>query len=83
MLVPRFDNNLDLFLEQVPVGFVVEKGRAKSFNLSGNVSAANAKAKAASSQDIGGGYVFGEAKRMPGRQGVEEATEFQVFGMLC
>ena len=44
-LVERFEENFDLFLEELPVGVLIEHWRTESFNLAAVISTADAEAR--------------------------------------
>ena len=70
-LVKRLENDLDLLLEQLATGFLVQHRRAEGLDLAGMVAAADAEDRPAAGQDVGGRKVLGQAQRMPHRRDVE------------
>ena len=81
-LVEGFEDQLYLFLEQVPVGRLVQQGRAKGFHFPGVVAAAHAKDDPSLGQNIGGGKILGQPQRVPHRGNVETAAEVEVLGQV-
>ena len=53
-LVKRLENDLDLLLEQLATGFLVQHRRAEGLDLAGMVAAADAEDRPAAGQDVGG-----------------------------
>ncbi len=78
--VEGLEDDVDLFLEQLAVGVLVDQRRAEGFDLAGVVAAADAEHHAAVGEDVGHGVVLGEAQRMPHRRDVEAAADLHVFG---
>ena len=70
-LVKRLENDLDLLLEQLATGFLVQHRRAEGLDLAGMVAAADAEDRPAAGQDVGGRKILGQAQRMPHRRDVE------------
>ena len=80
-LVERLQDDLHLLQEQLPVGVVVDDGRAESLHLTGMVAPPDAEDHAPAGQDVRHGEVLGDAQRMPHGYDVESLPEFQVFGL--
>ena len=81
ILVEALEQQLELLLEQLAVGFRIEERRAEGFHLARVIAAADPHDDAPVGDDVGHGVVFGEADRMPHRQDVEGAAEFQALGL--
>ena len=82
-MIKQFDStyagHIDLFLEQLPVGCLVDQRRAEGLDLPRMVAAADTEHHAAVRQDVGHRVVLGEAQRVPHRGDVEAAAELQAF----
>ena len=78
----HFQQQLQSFLEDLAVGIGIEQWCGKSLDLAGVIAAPDAHDHAAIGDDIGHRVVFGEPDRVPHRQDVETATEFQAL-CLC
>ena len=75
LLVERLEDDVDLLLEQLAVGLLVEQRRAEGLHLARVVAAADAEGDAPAGQDVGRGVVLGEPQRVPHRRDVEAAAE--------
>src|SRR5437667_12788463 len=78
-LVERFENDLDLLLEQLPVGVLIEQRRAEGLDLARVVAAPDAEDDPAPGQPVDGGVVLGHPQRVPHRRDVEAATDLDVL----
>ena len=78
-LVEGLQHQLHAFLEHLPVFLGVEQRAAEGFHLAGVIAAADAHDHPPAGDDVGHRVVLGEAQRMPHRQHVEAAAEFQSF----
>ncbi len=81
VLVEAGQHQLQLLLEEVAVGVLVEQRRAERFHLARVIAPAHAHDHAPVGDDVGHGVVLGEADRVPHRQHVERAAEFQPLGL--
>ena len=79
LLVEGFQHELHAFLEHLTVLRAVEQRATEGFHLAGVITAAHAHDDAAAGDDVGHRVILGEAQRMPHRQHVEAAAEFQPF----
>src|SRR5271166_4041739 len=70
-----------LLLEQFTVFLGIEKRGAECLDLARMVAAADSHDDASVGDDVRHGVIFGQPDRMPHRQDVEGATEFQTFGL--
>ena len=80
-LVEGFQHQLHAFLEHFAVFVGVDQRAAEGFDLARVIAAADAHDHAPAGDDVGHRVVLGEAQRMPHRQHVEAAAEFQPFGL--
>ena len=78
-LVERLEDDIDLFLEQFAVGFLVHQWGAEGFDFPRVVTAGDAEHDAAMRQDVGHGVVLGQAQRVPHRRYVEAAADIDVL----
>ena len=60
-LVEGLEDDLDLLLEQLAIGFLVQHRGAEGLDLAGMVAAADAEDRPAAGQDIGDREILGEA----------------------
>ena len=74
---------LDLLLEQLAVGVLVEHRRAERLDLAGVVAAPDAEHDPAAGQPVGGGVVLGHPERVPHRRDVEAAADLDVLGEVA
>ena len=81
VLVEALEQQLELLLEQLAVGLGIGERRAEGFHLAGVIAAADPHDDAPVGHDVGHGVVFGQADRMPHRQHVEGAAEFEPLGL--
>ena len=81
LLVEAGEQELELLLEVLAVLVGVEQRGAERFHLARVVAAADAHDDAAVGDDVGHRVVLGEPDRMPHRQHVERAAEFQALGL--
>ena len=77
-LVERLEDDLDLLLEQLAVGVLVEHRRAERLDLAGVVAAPDAEDDPAVGQQVDGGVVLGQPERVPHRRDVEAAADLDV-----
>ena len=70
-------DDLQLLLEQLPVGVGVQHRRPECLHLSGVVAASHSEYDAALAQNVGHGEIFSQAKRVPHGDDVEPTTKFQ------
>ena len=77
-LVERLEDDLDLLLEELAVGVLVEHRRPERLDLAGVVAAPDAEDDPAAGQPVGGGVVLGHPERMPHRRDVEAAADLDV-----
>ena len=63
-LVEGFEDDLDLLLEERPVGRLVGERGAEGLDLTGVVAAADAEDDPAAGQDVDGGEVLGQPQGM-------------------
>ena len=80
VLVEGFEYDLHLLLEELPVGVLVEQGRAETLHFAGMVPAAHSEYHPAAGQDIRGGKILGQPEGMPHGRDIEAATELEVLG---
>ena len=81
LLVEAFQQQLQLLLEIFAVGVGVEQRRAEGLDLAGVIAAADAHDHAPVGDDVGHRVVFRQADRVPHRQHVEGAAEFEALGL--
>ena len=74
-VVEGLEDDLDLLLEQLAVGGLVEQRRAEGLDLAGMVAAPDAKGDAPAGQDVGRRIVFRQPQRVPHRGDVEAAAD--------
>ena len=77
LVVERLEDDIDLFLEQLAVGILIDQRRAERFHLSRVIAAADAENHPPLGQDICHREVLGEAQRVPHRRDVEAGVKFQ------
>ena len=82
VVVEGLEDDLDLLLEQLAVGGLVDQRRAERLDLAGVVAAADAEGDAPAGEDVGHGVVLGEPQRMPHRRDVEAAADPEVLGLV-
>src|SRR5437867_4484247 len=75
--VEALQHQLDLLLEQLAVGRLVDDGRAERFDLARVIAAAHTHDHAAVGDDVRHRVVLGEADGMPHRDHVERAAELE------
>ena len=80
LAVERLEDDVDLLLEQLAVGRLIEQRRAEGLHLARVIAAAHAEYDAAAAQDVRHRVVLGEAQRMPHRRDVEAAADLQALG---
>ena len=78
-LIESLEDDLDLLLEQLAVGGLVDQRRTKTFHLAGMVPASHAKYDAAMGKNVRHRVVLGQTQRMPHRCDVEAAADAQVL----
>ena len=81
LLVEAGEHELQLFFEVLAVLLGVDQRAAEGFHLARVVATADAHDDAPVGDDVGHRVVLGEADRMPHRQHVERAAEFQALGL--
>ena len=81
-LVPSLQHDLDLLLEQLAVGRVVEQRSAQGLHLAGHVAAPDAEAQPAAGEDVDHRVVLGQPQRVPGGDRVEECAELKALGLI-
>ena len=81
-LVEGLVHDLDLLLEELAVGVLVDDGVAEGFDFARVVASTDSEADAPVGKDVGGGVVFGEAERVPHRVDVEAASEAEILGEM-
>ena len=74
-LVERLEDDVDLLLEELAVGVLVEHRRAERLDLAGVVAPPDAEDDAAAGQPVDRGVVLGHPERMPHRRDVEAAAD--------
>ena len=79
LLVERLEDDIDLFLEQLAVGRLVEQRRTERLHLARVIAAAEAEDHPAARQNVRHRVVLGQAQRMPHRRDVEAAADLQVL----
>jgi hypothetical protein len=79
-LVERLEDDLDLFLEQLAVGVLVEQRRPEGLHLAGVVAAPDAEDDPAIGQPVDGGIVLGHPDGVPHRRDIEAAADLEVRG---
>ena len=77
----QVEHELQLLLEVLAVLVGIDQRRAERFDLARVVAAADAHDDAAVGDDVGHRVVLGQPDRMPHRQHVERAAEFQALGL--
>jgi hypothetical protein len=80
LLVEGLHDDVDLLLEDLPVGLGVEHGTAQRLDLARVVAAAHAEDHAPAREDVGHGEVLGQPERVPHGRDVEAAPEAQPLG---
>ena len=81
LLVEGLEDNVDLLLEELPVGVLVKQRRPKCLYLAGLVAATDAEDEPATGQHVAHGEVFGQPQRVPHGHNVEGCAELQVLGV--
>ena len=81
LLVEAFEQQVEPFLEDRAVGVGVEQRGAQGLNLAGVVAAPDAHDHAAIGDDVGHRVILGEPDRVPHRQDIETAAEFEPLGL--
>src|SRR5262249_36345501 len=79
LAVEGFEDDIDLLLEERPVGLLVAQWGAERFYLARVVTATDAKDDAAACEDVSGSEVLRQPQRMPHRSDIEAATNLDVF----
>src|SRR5262245_39536459 len=79
-LVKGLENNLDLLLEELTVGRLIEQRRAKRLYLASMIATSYTKGDAPASKDIGHGKILSEPQRMPHGGDVEAAADMNTLG---
>jgi hypothetical protein len=82
-LVERCEDEIDLLLEQLAVGGLIEQGRPERLDLAGVVAAPDAEHDPAVGQPVDGGEVLGHPDRVPHRRDVEAAADPDVPGEMA
>ena len=82
-VVERLEDDLDLLLEELAVGGLVEQGGPEGVDLAGVVSASDPEAHAAAGQHVHRGEVLGQAQGMPHRRDVEAAPHLEPLGLVA
>src|SRR5262249_49651444 len=77
LFIEAFEKELKSFLEVFAVGLGIEERRAERLDLARMISAAHAHDDAPVGDDVGHGIVFREPDRVPHRQHIEGAAEFE------
>src|SRR5207245_1023502 len=78
-LAERFQDDLDLLLEELAVGLGVQHRVAERLDLARVIAASDAEDEPALREDVGGGVVLGEPERMPGGDDVEGAADLDAL----
>src|SRR5882724_2637943 len=81
--VERFINHLNLFLEQVAIGWLVTQGGPKGLDLARVIATPHAKDDPPAGQDVGSGKILGQPQRMPHRGDIEATPELQASRDMC
>ena len=79
LVVERLEDDVDLLLEQLAVGRLVEQRRAEGLDLAGVIAAPDAKGDAAAGQDVGRRIILGQPQRVPHRRDVEAAADLDAL----
>ena len=80
--VEGLEHDLNLFLEELPVGILVYNRRIEGLYFTAVIATAHTKYHAAVGQDIGSGIVLGQAQGIPHGGYIEAASNFQLFGKV-
>ena len=80
--IEGLEDDLYLFLEQLPVGVPVQHGRVQGFDLAGVVAPAHAEDDPSVGEDVGGGIVLGQAQGVPHGGDVEAAANLESLGQV-
>ena len=83
LLVEALQQELQLLLEQLAIGVGVKQWRAERLDLARVIAAPDAHDDAPVGDDIRHRVILGEADRMPHRQNVEGAAEFEPPRLRC
>ena len=78
-LVERLEDEVDLLLEQLAVGVLIEHRRPERLDLAGVVAAPDPEHDPAVGQPVDGGEVLGHPDRVPHRRDVEAAADADVL----
>ena len=81
-LVEGLHHDLHLFLEHLPVGVLVQQGRAEGLNLAGVIPASHAEDHPSVGEDVGGGEVLGQPQGVPHWGDVEGASDLDALGQV-
>jgi hypothetical protein len=79
-LVERLEDEVDLLLEQLAVGVLIQHRRPEALDLAGVITAPDAEHHPAAGQPVDGGVVLGHPDRVPHRRDVEAAADPDVAG---
>ena len=79
-LIKSLADDFHLLQVKLPVGVVVNDGRAESFHFAGMVAAPDAENHPPAGEDVGHGEILGDAEGMPHWDDVERLAEFEVLG---
>src|SRR4029453_18526922 len=74
------EDNLDLLLEELTVGWLIEQRRAKRLYLAGMIAASYTKGDAPIGKDIAKEKILGEPQRMPHGCDVEATADMNTLG---
>src|SRR3984893_3015538 len=80
LFVERLEDDVDLFLEELAVGRLIEQRRSKRLHFPGMVPAADAENNAAAGKNVGRREIFGQPQGMPHRRNIKAAADFQTLG---
>ena len=82
--IKGLEQDFGLFFEKCPVGLVVDSGAgiAEHLHFPGVVTPAHAENDPALGQDVGGGKIFRQPKRVPHGVDVEAAAKLEILGQV-
>jgi len=81
-VVERLEDDLDLLLEQLPVGGLIRERGAERVHLAGVIATPDPEAHPAAGEHVHHREILGEPEGMPHRRDVEAAPHLQPLGLM-
>ena len=83
LVVKRLEDDLDLLLEQLAIGVLIEHRRAEGLHLARVIAAPDAENGAALGHDVGASEVLGQPQRVPHRRDIESAANPEALRQMA